>query len=87
MLAMAAFGQYLARVVGNVPAEPVMVDQPIRCKSHREAVHEIHPEVPALLSTSFPLSLYVGQYHSIRCRKVNRMNCADPVAIFKTLHS
>ncbi len=41
--------QYLARVVGDVPKESVMVDQPIRCKSHREAVHEIHPEVPCSL--------------------------------------
>jgi len=31
--------KYLARVVGKVPeGQQVMVDQPIRCKGHREAV-------------------------------------------------
>jgi 23S rRNA-/tRNA-specific pseudouridylate synthase len=36
---------YLARVAGRFPAAGMTVDQPLRCKNHREAIHEVHPEV------------------------------------------
>jgi len=35
---------YLARVTGKVPKGRTVVDQPIACKSHREAIHHIVPE-------------------------------------------
>eukprot|EP00960_Hanusia_phi_P056435 763268-Hanusia_phi.AAC.6 len=37
--------QYLARVIGRVPPGTTLVDQPLACKNHREAIHEISAEV------------------------------------------
>jgi 23S rRNA-/tRNA-specific pseudouridylate synthase len=37
--------QYLARIVGRFPDEAMLIDQPLRCKNFREAIHEVHPEV------------------------------------------
>jgi len=61
--------KYLARVVGTLPPGRTLVDQPIACKSHREAIHCIREEdgkpAQTVFSSLATCALSDGTVHSL----------------------